>query len=91
MSICVGFVTFSLSSTLPTAGSDYSGLTTDRTFNSGDQMMCVDISIFDDIEVEGFLESFTVSLSGNNIFSGQGVVSIIDNDQCMSLARTVCW
>lgn len=85
----MGFVTSHFFS-LPTAGSDYSSLTAERTFNSGDQIMCVDIIIIDDIVLEPFLESFTVSLT-NSIFLGQGTVTIVDNEEGMSPARTLCW
>ena len=84
----MGFVTAHFSS-LPAAGSDYSSLTAERTFNSGDQIVCVDIIIVDDIVLEPFLESFTVSLT-NSIFLGQGTVTIVDDEPGMSPVRTLC-
>ena len=84
----MGFATSHFSS-LSAAGSDYSSLTAERTFNSGDQIVCVDIIIVDDIVLEPFLESFTVSLT-NSIFLGQGTVTIVDDEPGMSPVRTLC-
>jgi Calx-beta domain/RTX calcium-binding nonapeptide repeat (4 copies) len=65
------------------AGSDYSALNTVVSFNSGETMKSVSISIIDDSIVEGN-ETFNVSISSSNanasITTKSSGITILDND-----------
>lgn len=65
-----------------TVGSDYLALNQMLIFNSGDQMMCVEIEIINDLIVE-VTETFQVGLetvSGEMIGVSRAVVTILDDD-----------
>ena len=61
-------------------GADYSPLNQFLVFNSGDSMMCVNITILNDFVVEN-PESFFVNLTnttGEPLFNAQATVVIFD-------------
>ena len=62
---------------------DYVPIFEERTFNSGDRLMCVSIIILNDTIVEVVPEVFTVFLMGPISTPSAASVTIIDNDEGM--------